>query len=227
MANDINARVVEIIAQFVQNSKQFTILDITEAVKLDGGDYVRHQDVRPVAKPILDKLLVTMYSDYEVANIVVETTQGPVSANLYIPFGTNPEDYKDRKKAASKPANVATQPGLATGTGIATGLNAPQTTPAVPACTQNARWWVIKNLRSDGAVEIPIQAFEEAFGCAIDAIDGVGVNIHPNSISVEAGQDRYVTNNGFRISVNDLRKANLGSKGKLTICAFRDKVVLC
>ena len=73
--------VSKVIESFISNEEQFTILDISEQVKKELA--VSHQDVRIIAKPILDKLIVPILGFYEVQEIEVDTPNGKALAKCF------------------------------------------------------------------------------------------------------------------------------------------------
>jgi hypothetical protein len=226
----LTTRVVEVIRNFLLSDKQFTILDITEAVKQDGGDMVAHPTVREIAKPILDRIVVSL-GKLSVSGIIVETDNIPVQALVYYPPNTNPEDYKDRKRqsyaAKQQPTlgagilQLAVQKSQIVPTPVTPPTPNVATSSLVPAVVANARWSAVVKLRADGAVEIPRKAFNEA-GLGYDVV----VAHHPNSISLAQGGSRSIRW-GARLTRQELAAANLGKNGTVTVCAFGDKVVVC
>jgi acyl carrier protein len=108
---DLVTRVSTVIANLVKDEEAFTILDVSEAVKRDGGPFVRHREVQPVARPILDSLLgflSNVDTTYDFTDITVNTERGVADARLYHPSWYDPDDYTNRNQVASTPSQVGT-----------------------------------------------------------------------------------------------------------------------
>lgn len=208
--------VTKTIQNFIFNEELFTILDISEEVKKKYA--VSHQDVRVIAKPILDNIVVKCDDlCYDSAQIDVDTPNGRAVAVLYLPNWEDASSYTKRSQKASTPNGCCTSPGT---------CNKPQqpvqpqqTTTTAPACIANADWSKVVTPRSDGKVAIPAEAFRQA-----GIQQRVSITVHPNSISLTDGNE--LSSRELRISTQDLQRANLFNK-PVYICVFKGKIVVC
>lgn len=208
--------VTKTIQNFIFNEELFTILDISEEVKKKYA--VSHQDVRIIAKPILDNIIVKCDDlSYDSAQIDVDTPNGIAVAVLYLPNWEDATKYQKRSQKASTPnaccaspssCNTPQQP-----------VQAQQSTTTAPACIANADWSKMVTPRSDGKVAIPAEALRVA-----GLVNNVDVTLHPNSISIEAGSQRSTSE--LRLSTKDLVSSNLLDK-PVYICVFKGKIVVC
>jgi hypothetical protein len=209
--SELIERVMEAFVDSIQSDEPFTILDISEKVKNDGGPFVRHRDVHEVAKPIFNASVNNLLGDWTHTDIEVVTNSGPAHARLYHPIGFNPDNYTQRNKVATKPqqapqphqqSNVDTQP-------YSTGIPGAQLD--VPA-----------KIRSDGAIEIPLAVLISS-----NLLDKtVFVKIHPNSITVSTQPDviQMKASKGCRVRKMTLTQANLTKNVRYAV--FTDKIVI-
>lgn len=217
-------RVIEAINSFINKQASFTILEISNLVKTDGGPFASHQEVRAIAKPILDGLIAGR--GYAVSPISVHTATGaPDTANLYHPVTTSALSYTATAQRAVTPGQVAVAAKVA-----AAVAPAPQASPApvakaaapvaAPAHLKNAHIAKVVKPRSDGGIEIPQAMLDEV------ALEEVTIVNHPNSISIVAGDDRIVGISGFRLAKSTLAKSGLDTGAPLNVCVFSDKILI-
>lgn len=205
--------VTKTIQNFIFNEELFTILDVSEEVKKKYA--VSHQDVRIIAKPILDNIIVKCDDlCYDSTQIDVDTPTGKAVAVLYMPNWEDATKYQKRSQkatvpnascAASQPITVAPQP--------------VQTQTTAPACVANADWYKVVTPRTDGKVAIPAEALRVA-----GIVNNVDITTHPNSISIENGQQRSTSE--LRLSKQELIGSNLFNK-PVYVCVFKGKIVVC
>ena len=198
--SDLIKRISVILDNLMANESQFTILDVSNSVKNDGGQFVKHTEVRDTVKPILD-IIMKHNSVYEKHQIEVNTPKGKNVADLYTPYHIPSDEYKNVSQVASKPVSA----------------------PAVPDVAKRAKSYKLVKPRTDGSITVPKFLLEDA---GFIGGDGVAVIDHPNSISVVHGVERTLSDDGdFRISKTALINSNI-SGTVLYICAFSDKVVI-
>lgn len=211
-------RIIKALDSLTANDTLFTMLDLSNAVKVDGGPFVKHDEVRDLAKP----LITAYYSHYNVTPIQVQTTNGVTTANLYFPVGSTPSEYKNRSQVAAAPKVTST----ASPVQVAVSPVAPAPVvakPTVPAYVANSRGCKDATVRLDGKIEIPYELLVTA------GLDGTLVDVvnHPNSISiVPATTGTRYANAGFRLSKKTLAASNFDIVSHFTICAFTDKVLI-
>lgn len=211
-------RISAVIDNLFATETQFTLLDVSNAVKADGGPFVRHTEIRDASKPILD-IIMKHNSVYEVHQIDVTTSHGPDKADLYTPYFIDADEYDKTSQVAAKPA-VKVSPVASAPTPV---VAASVQITNVPDVAKRARAFKLVTLRSDGSLNIPKVLFEEA---GFISGDGVAIIDHPNSISIVAGGERSLSDNGdFRISKTALNNSNLNGN-KIYVCAFSDKIVI-
>lgn len=198
-------RIIKALDSLTANDTLFTMLDLSNAVKIDGGPFVKHDEVRDLAKP----LITAYYSHYNVTPIQVQTTNGVTTANLYFPVGSTPSEYKNRSQVAAAPKVTSTPAPAPVQVAVAPVAPAPVVAkPTVPAYVANSRGCKDATVRLDGKIEIPYELLVTA------GLDGVDVEVvnHPNSISIVpatlASASRFA-NPGFRLSKKTLAASNL------------------
>lgn len=210
------ARITEVITNFIQNEEQFTILDVSNAVKQDGNEFVKHMEVRDLAKPIL-KVLIETGLPYEAREIDVNTKNGVEKAVLYTPFHIKTEEYVKTNQIAIKPPVVYSAPAAAPATPKVQKSNS-----NVPKFVANADDYVVVKVRKDGAIEIPTSLFAVA---GLDLVSDVDIINHPNSISIVEGTQK-VMRSGLRISATCLNASNISNVSQVYVAAFKDKIVI-
>lgn len=219
---DLRDRVIAVLCDYVDECKSFTLLNVTEAVKADGGDFVRHRDVRPLARKIMDDGLIEGSEDYAITQIEVELESGDVGyANLYHDVNVDPEDYDGRAVVASPPC-TSNNPSP-----IFTMPKAP-VKPQPP--TGGAHLSKVMTPRGDGAVEIPLSIIAEAFDG--DVTPFVHITNHPNSITINLAKkwsnhtkgDR-ILRAGSRLGAKVLTESNIYARA-LKFEAYTDKIVV-
>lgn len=104
--SDLLTRVTDAIRNKISNQEMFTLLDVSNAVKNDGGDFYSHTQIHDVAIPILDSLYPSF--NYDVSVIDVQLKHGtPARANCYHPMGSDPNNYTNRNQEALKRQHIA------------------------------------------------------------------------------------------------------------------------
>ncbi len=217
----VSSRAAQAVKTLLQNGTGFTILDVSNLVKKDGGVFVSHQEVRDVVKPFLDNVIVG--NGYVASLIeVVDTNGNKVQAVLYHPSSVDPQTYEDRQSSALSPSNCCVGSTCSKSNPVAVAV-----APKTSSCVTRARLAKKVVFRSDGSIEIPVAVLTEA---GLVHGDCVKVVQHPNSLSIVldnvGNSPRYIGTNGFRISHSLLAKANLVSYCDVNVCAFSDKVVI-
>lgn len=221
--SNLAARVSHVLTQFMSNEDAFTLLDVSEAVKADGGDFATHEEIKDIAKPFLLNLIDTRIADnYERSEIEVQTKNGPRTALLFHPHYFVPSTYVTRSKSASAPSCC--------GGGGCANRTAPVVTAYLPVpvaqLAPNQKASVVRAPRYDGKVEVPRSVLVDA-GLA-DA--EVAVQIHPNSMTIVDGSNiagvfNALATKGWRLSHKDLSAANLEDSA-LRFTAHTGKVVV-
>lgn len=214
-STNLTSRIMLAIQTAVTKADLFTILDISEAVKADGGPFVRHREVHEIARPILDALVgsnTAIYSQYLFEDIDVNTKDGVKGARLYYPKHKDPNSYVARAKAASAPK-------------VATKVVAPVATPVKMQAPKKGGPKLhveVDYVRHDGSVEIPIKIINAS------GLSGKTVKIvnHPNSISIKFDPtSTRVLKQGFRISHNTLEDSNIDTH-PIKFDAYTDTIVV-
>jgi hypothetical protein len=214
-------RISKILDQFMANDTQFTILDVSNAIKADGEDFVRHSEVKTTVKPILD-IIMKHNSVYEIHQIEVKTPYGPAVADLYTPYHISPDNYTNVSQVASKPKNVNVIPSpIAVPANIV--AQSSFSSSIVPDVAKRAIKYKLVKPRSDGAITVP-KVLLDSIGIMGTYNLCVNVVNHPNSISIVLGTDKTVKDE-FRISKSMLANSNI-SDVPVFVCAFQDKIVI-
>lgn len=215
--SDLLTRVTDVIRNKISNQEMFTLLDVSNAVKNDGGDFYSHSQIHDVAIPILDSLYPSF--NYDVSVIDVQLKHGaPARANCYHPMGSDPNNYTNRNQEALKPSACST-PTKTTLQKVVPVVVKPTVSSAV---TNAHATRVARPRKSDGCIQVSINLL---VACGFAEGNMVDVVIHPNSISVIPGTDKMITRN-FRIGSTALNQAGLGGS-PVNLCAFNDKLVIC
>lgn len=229
-------RIEKVVDHFVASDEMFTLLDVSQAVKADGGDWVSHSHMRSHIEDVLRDCFSTkqVYAYYTESQIVVNTVVGSQTCRLFHPVGENPDNYIKRSQKASGPNAHKRSAQTAT-------KKAP---PGHPTVTGRK---VIKgrSQQAQGYVEIPKAIWQKArFKPGHDAV----LTIHNESITIlhnvksakhyakcqkllggtlkTQGIAIKVPKAGrFRISPNHLSQAHLDA-AKLDFSAFTDKIVI-
>lgn len=220
--SNLVSRVTKVIESFLKNDDMFTLLDVSEAVKADGEGFVRHGEVREVARPILRAFMDAFW--YTSTEIEVQTSGGPAMADLFHPESLNPDDYVARTKVATAPAAIPVCSGPCS-------CNKPIVPPvAVPkvVATSNlashSHLTVEVDYRLDGSIQIPRSVLKAA---GIEVFDDVEIVNHPNSIGISLTSNaNRIVNENFRISKSSLAESNLVGHQHLLISAFSNKLVI-
>lgn len=214
---DLNTRVATTINDFINKSESFTILDISNTVNAQANPFAneaqaKHYEVRTIAKPILDVLVVGRgYEATSIGVVLIDGTQA--TAMLYHSENVDPNTYVKKAQSVLKTAVVPSSNKSAT--------PVQKKAAAVPAHATNARATLRVKVRADGALEVPALLLVEAQLVQND----VDVVNHPNSVSVVLGNDRVATA-GFRVSAKTLAESNLRGLPEVWVSAFSDKIVI-
>ncbi|MFW6130686.1 MAG: hypothetical protein ACOC56_05815 [Atribacterota bacterium] len=215
-------RVEKVIQKFVDEGKSFTVLDVSNEVKQDGGEFIRHRDIRPIVYKIIDTESISGLEDYMNTLIQVNTPRGTQYARLYHLEDEDTEEYKHRQQKALSPSEISKNDKSDT---------VDDKSVKNDQLIKISGAHVIKfvNKRKDGAIEIPVKILSKSFNnyeCELE------IQNHPNSITIKSlGQvSNYATANrisreGMRIFKRTLEKSNL-TKKSLTVCSFTNKIVI-
>lgn len=213
----LTERVTKVLNTFIENEDQFTALDVSNAVKVDGGQFFTHDEINEIIKPIME-LILDVQGEYVVDVIEVSTKNGPAKARLYSPWAKLPSDYNKTKSVAISPIAkaVPTVQPSAKVTGLISNT--------IPAFCQKASSHVKVKVRKDGAIELPKQFLEQEGFLASYA----SLNIHPNSISLDFSTpvSNIFVDVGTRIRKTTLVQANLVGADCLWIAAYKGKLVI-
>lgn len=230
-------RVMEVVVDFYQSEEAFTILDISEKVKTDGGPFVRHRDVHAIAKPILNSLIESeILADFTSTDITVNTNDGPKWARLYHTTHFNPDNYTRRNLVAATPTQTNKDDSSSgimalrsaskgwkqiVNKNISLNGTAPQTSqPSIPG----AHLDIQVKVRSDGCIEIPLKILRES-GLQVSAAD---VYVHPASITIQKSTNgsplTLLMREGVRLRKQHL--VNLDLSKPVRMAAFTDKIVV-
>ena len=98
--------VKEAVREFVTGGKMFTSVDVGNEVK-KAGTWIRNRDVASELRHLF-RSGDSVFDGYDMARIAVDG--GASTATLYLPCGSDPEDYKERNQKALGP--VAAKPGV-------------------------------------------------------------------------------------------------------------------
>lgn len=225
--SNIEERIERVIDTFINNGTMFTLLDVSQAVKNDGGEWMSHSRMKPFIEEVLKGCFSTqlVYSYYTESTIEVNTPAGKMLARLFHPVGQNPDGYIHRNQQASAPSKAKSFPKKIL----------PPNHPTVVGRQ------VIKNRAQTacGYAEVPAKVWKKA-GFA-ECSSGL-LCFHKESITILRGdvdskyrikyEDGDVKNlinvpssGRFRLGPNSLRKSNLEGC-ELDFSAFTDKIVV-
>jgi hypothetical protein len=123
-SSEVRAAVLE----FAAAKKQFTSVDIANEVKKT-GKWIRNREVAAELRNLFTTG-DTAFDGYDSGRIPVDS--GSKTATLYLPCGSDPQDYKDRDQKALGPTARPNFPHLQQGH-TAPSAPAPQATRATPA----------------------------------------------------------------------------------------------
>lgn len=198
-------KITKIIAEFIYDEKQFTILDVTNALKEQVGKFYRHSDIKDYVKDILE-LVLAIHETYtsSLITVVVDDAGSQATATLYYPYTTDASDYTNRNSRANKPVDNNQLQN--------------QTSQSVPSNEYRV------SVRPDGRLEIPKNLFQQA---GIKLGDTLDVNVHPNSITIikDDMSSSVVFNRSWRLSKSILTKCNL-NKPTVTIKVATGKLIV-
>jgi len=251
--SDLITRVSNVIADFVNDESAFTILDISEKVKVDGYGFVRHRDVQVIARPMLDSLIGLFNSqcDYIFTDILVNTQKGVSDARLYHPSWFDPDDYTNRNQIASSPP-IKEEKEDDLGIDLLSDdddedddinfddddfdINTNVDKSQIKILSTNSdslsdkfpgahTITVVHPRKYDSRIEIPKSALEESG--FLNEI--VRINFHPNSIGISkdtsSGDMFTKAKPGWRLSKKLLSKSNLADT-TVEILTFTNKIVI-
>lgn len=214
---NLNARIMLAIQTAITKADLFTILDISEAIKADGGPFVRHREVHEIARPILDALIgsnTAIYAQYTFEDIDVNTKDGVKGARLYYPKHKDPNSYVGRAKAASAPKVTIATPKVF--------VQHPKSTSAHKRFAGAKLEVLVDSSRSDGSMEIPVKVIVASglLGKPVTVVN------HPNSISIKVDTNSTrIMKQGFRLTFNTLDESNIDNT-PIRFAAFSDTIVI-
>lgn len=213
--------------------KAFTLLDVSELVKADGGKFYRHSELKPIIENILGTRIISNkeWNSYTFTDITVSTPHGPAQARLFHTPNQGPHAYTRTAQQATGPQINPT-----------THISAPSITASSSHPTVTGRS-VIKNRdpQWNDYVEVPKPIWEKAnFKPGFEAV----VEIHPESLTIyhDGPQTKYhsliakkkkegahlivVPSSGrFRLAPTLLKQAKLDGE-TISFSQFTDKIVV-
>lgn len=223
-------RIEKVVDKLVQDDEMFTLLDVSQLVKNDGGDWHSHTSMKPTIEAVLrDRFSSQLaFAYYTESPIDVNTAVGSQVARLFHPVGVDPRDYKNRSQQAigPKPKTKVTRgkvgPGHPTQTGRAVKLDRKQ--------------------QAQGYAEVPKAIWKKA---KMRPNDVLVIEVHPGSLTIlrkaknakhyakacrSATKPNATTvtippSGRFRLKPKLLKEANLFGK-LLDFCAYTDKAVV-
>jgi hypothetical protein len=212
----LEARVEKVLNRFIKNNELFTTLDVSNAVKKDGGPFSKHEPIAAIARGWLANNMPRNYID-----TMISVQGGNKTASLFMPRNKSASDYTttDQQALAPRKGKVA--------------VNHPVITAraAAPAA-----------IRSDKYIEVPKEIWQKAgFVAGKQYI----VAVYPNSLmmypmnSSSKYQSKFksilarpgsqlleVPKAGrFRVSPSLLADANL-TNCAVDFCQYTDKLVV-
>jgi hypothetical protein len=244
-------RIERVVDTLVSNNEMFTLLDISQAVKQDGGAWASHSQMKPTIETVLSNRFSTqtVYAYYTESVITVQTAIGPTTARLFHHVSDNPSQYTHRSQKALGPkVNPPPTPTLSQGCPCSQKASGPKVnpppTPTLSPGHPSVTGRSVKNSRTQqaqGYIEVPKAIWEKA---GLRTLSDVVLDIHPNSITVyrlhenskyvakvkEMARNNYpqaiVPSAGrFRITPQHLALASLTGKD-LSFSAYTDKFVV-
>lgn len=247
-------RVTKAISYFVKNSEPFTLLDLTEKIKLDGDGWISHSVVRDISKPLVDSMIENgLLGNYVVSEIYVNTLKGSAIANLYHPISFDSDDYTKRSQVATPPPTQTNDDALFEDEdddvedALVTDdvedevdfdddalFEDDEEDEDVTDAYMNTKLpgahsiFEVKPRNYDGKIEIPKSALKESGLLGVP----VHITLHPNSMTITkvsyngVGSVIKTLYSGYRISKSQLKTANLFGK-RVILGVFTDKIVVC
>lgn len=246
LMSNLVERITKVVKDFITNEEQFTLLDVSNAVKLDGEDFVSHSEIRAFAKPIVDTIITLLKNqtdpscEYYVSSIdVVDCHGNQKTATLYSPDHKDEYEYDNVDKKALSPNDIVKSKTITTSQSQQVTFGAPVaiTCPkhgtftqvsTIPAFCQKAVRYAKVKVRKDGAIELPASLLQGAGVSGFDA----DITIHPNSISINFDPDSpstphdIILNAGTRIRKTTLAQANLTGVSELWVAEYSNKFVI-
>lgn len=233
----IEERIEKVVDDFVAGNKMFTLLDISQTVKRDGGPWVSHSSMKPIIEDVLRNrfMIVHAYAYYTESLITVDTPVGLASARLFHPVGEDPNSYTNRQQ-------IAIAPKAQTKTTVTVQAN--QVSAGHPTLTSP----LVKKARRaqcQGYIEVPKSVW---VGAGFLPGNTVVFQVHPESLTIYCFDKQFATVNKyygkaeqllkdgapsvrippagrFRLSPTILKEANLSDK-ELDFSKFTSKIVV-
>ena len=245
-------RVTKAISYFVKNSEPFTLLDLTEKIKLDGDGWISHSVVRDISKPLVDSMIENgLLGNYVVSEIYVNTLKGSAIANLYHPISFDSDDYTKRSQVATPPTQTNDDMLSDDSDEVEDELFEDDSDEDDEVDLDEALFeddegsdvtdaymnnklpgahsiFEVKPRNYDGKIEIPKSALKESGLLGVP----VHITLHPNSMTITkvsyngVGSVIKTLYSGYRISKSQLKTANLFGK-RVILGVFTDKIVVC
>lgn len=224
----IEDRIEKVVDKLIANGEMFTLLDISQLVKNDGGDWMSHSTMKPKILDVLRNVFTSRFKAmyYTESNISVSTPVGLAQARLFHHVNDDPNAYTKRNQKAAAPKKQRTPP------------------PGHPTTTGRK---VIKSRSqsAQGYAEVPRKVWKRA---GMTPGSSVVITVHKESITIlrnEPGAKHFSKAqkhlNGtvqtvgvekrvpfaarFRLSPSLLAQASLSGK-TLDFSAFTDKIVV-
>ena len=230
----LRERIEKVVDDFVHKNAMFTLLDISQTVKNDGGTWASHSAMKPTIEEVLKERFSTQlfYAYYTESMINVQTPVGIAVARLFHPVGEDPNKYVRRSQTASPPSSKKDSKG----TTVSLASNHPTVVGRK----------VVKNRKttSCGYIEIPKAiwkkaGFVEGSACLINYhVDSITIlngdkkskyrMKYEDQLLIKASRYRIVSvppSGRFRLAPNDLACCNL-QQHELDFSAFTDKIVI-
>lgn len=161
-------RIERVVDELIDNEELFTLLDISEKVKADGGEWVSHSVMKPEIESMLAQKYATSVSaqNYTYDNIKVKTVVGgkrrTTDARLFYPATKDPSTYKGGNQTATAPGKrkVASHH---------------------PTNTARSKKTGRTKRKSDGYIEVPKTVWEAA---RFKPGETIIVDVGPNSMTI-------------------------------------------
>lgn len=226
----IEDRIEKAIDNLISQDKMFTLLDISQAVKKDGGEWMSHTVMKPIIEHVLGSSFVTV-GHYTESLIQVDTPVGYTQARLFHPYSSDPAQYSNRAQVASPPKQLK--------------QTKVKTPPAGHPTVTGRKVIKDRSAQAQGYAEVPKKVWQKA---GFKPGDDVVITTHAESLTIYrytpkakhyAKCKKYLAGTlktkglpavmpmagRFRVSPNHLNMANLSSV-KLDFSAFTDKIVV-
>lgn len=242
MANTVTLeeRIEKVVDDLVNSDEMFTLLDVSQNVKDDGGPWVSHTAMKPTIEDVLrNRFATAMTMAYYTESLIqVHTPVGFANARLFHPIHEDPNNYMKRAQKAKGPQRKrAKKPG-----------NTVKTKPVLPGHPTITGRKVVKGRKQQrqGYVEVPKAIWMKA---GFKPNDDVVITTHGESATIlrnvkgakhytkcqkflggklktKGVASRVPPAGRFRLSPTNLQDSNLFDF-PLDFSAFTDKIVVC